>query len=280
MDIISTRAVAEVLGVSEATVKRWSDAGTLRCFRTPGGHRKFRLRDVKAFLSDQQDTPGEAKVVAPVTALTPVQRQARALALAGDVDALVSLVASQRLQGVSLAEVFDDVFQPAMADIGEAWARGALSAAQEHIATAAVADMVARVRPLVERSARTERGKALCACVAGEEHDLAVRMLALVLSAEGFHAMLLGANVPAGDLAMMMAGSPPAVLALSASSHADPERVKGDLAVLASAAAASKTPVLAGGAGFMRLAAVPSNVRRFGSMREMLTFSSNVAPAK
>ena len=53
MDIISTKQVAQVLGVSEATVKRWSDAGTLRCFRTPGGHRKFRLRDVKAFLADQ-----------------------------------------------------------------------------------------------------------------------------------------------------------------------------------------------------------------------------------
>lgn len=58
MDIISTKGVADVLGVSEATVKRWADAGLLRCFRTRGGHRKFRLRDLRAFLSDEQQQSG------------------------------------------------------------------------------------------------------------------------------------------------------------------------------------------------------------------------------
>ncbi len=36
--LMSTGDVAEVLGVSEATVKRWADAATLSCIRTPGGH--------------------------------------------------------------------------------------------------------------------------------------------------------------------------------------------------------------------------------------------------
>ena len=49
-DVLSTRQVATLLGVGEATVKRWADAGEIECFRTPGGHRKFRLRDVTAFV--------------------------------------------------------------------------------------------------------------------------------------------------------------------------------------------------------------------------------------
>src|SRR5207237_5802635 len=49
IDVLSTRQVAQLLGVGEATVKRWADAGEIDCFRTPGGHRKFRLRDVTAF---------------------------------------------------------------------------------------------------------------------------------------------------------------------------------------------------------------------------------------
>lgn len=32
---------ADILGVSPATVRRWSDAGRLRVFTTPGGHRRF-----------------------------------------------------------------------------------------------------------------------------------------------------------------------------------------------------------------------------------------------
>lgn len=147
MDIISTRAVAEVLGVSEATVKRWSDAGTLRCFRTPGGHRKFRLRDVKAFLADQDGQP-EPAVAAPVGKLTPEQVKARTLALAGDVDGLVSLVANQHIQGISLARTLEEIFHPATQDIAQASAQGKLSAAEEIAATRALGDAMARARPL------------------------------------------------------------------------------------------------------------------------------------
>ncbi|HQB42138.1 MAG TPA: helix-turn-helix domain-containing protein, partial [Polyangiaceae bacterium] len=54
--LMSTGDVAEVLGVSEATVKRWADAGTLSCIRTPGGHRKFRLRDIAMHLASRRSS--------------------------------------------------------------------------------------------------------------------------------------------------------------------------------------------------------------------------------
>src|SRR6478736_9497515 len=82
VDIISTRQVAELLAVSEATVKRWADAGTLRCFRTPGGHRKFRMEDVADFLRDYQyDSAGplgaadpQPATAANVTSIAAVER--------------------------------------------------------------------------------------------------------------------------------------------------------------------------------------------------------------
>jgi hypothetical protein len=42
----STADLARVCGVSISTIKRWTDAGLLRCVRTPGGHRKYRVQDV------------------------------------------------------------------------------------------------------------------------------------------------------------------------------------------------------------------------------------------
>ncbi len=272
MDILSTRSVAEVLGVSEATVKRWADAGTLRCFRTPGGHRKFRLRDVKAFLADQQEgdgVPPEPVIAAPTGELSAEQREARALALAADVDGLVSLVANQRLKGMTLAHTFDRVIGPALHDIGAGWAAGRLSPAQEHIASNAVIDMLARVRPLVERTSRADRGRALCACLGDEYHDIPVRMVGLILSCEGYRTAMVGANVPAGDLALMIAGDPPAVLALSASACANAENLRGDLAVLASAATAAKTRIIVGGSGFQSLSSVPVPVKRYASLEEL-----------
>jgi excisionase family DNA binding protein len=40
-DWISLSEASNVLGVSPATLRRWSDAGRLRVFTTPGGHRRF-----------------------------------------------------------------------------------------------------------------------------------------------------------------------------------------------------------------------------------------------
>ena len=38
---VSLSEASRLLGVSPATVRRWSDAGRLRVFTTPGGHRRF-----------------------------------------------------------------------------------------------------------------------------------------------------------------------------------------------------------------------------------------------
>ena len=40
-DWVGLSEASRVLGVSRATLRRWSDAGRLRVFTTPGGHRRF-----------------------------------------------------------------------------------------------------------------------------------------------------------------------------------------------------------------------------------------------
>jgi excisionase family DNA binding protein len=46
-----------VLNVDESTLRRWADAGQVRTFRTPGGHRRFAERDVRAILHGKQHRP-------------------------------------------------------------------------------------------------------------------------------------------------------------------------------------------------------------------------------
>ena len=41
LDWVGLSEASRVLGVSAATLRRWSDAGRLRVFTTPGGHRRF-----------------------------------------------------------------------------------------------------------------------------------------------------------------------------------------------------------------------------------------------
>ena len=50
---LSTTAVAEMLGVSVASIANWIDAGKLKAGRTPGGHRRVRAEDLVYFLRRQ-----------------------------------------------------------------------------------------------------------------------------------------------------------------------------------------------------------------------------------
>ena len=47
---LSTSEAAKHLGVSLSTVRRWSDAGHLRGYRTPGGQRRFTVEQLDEFL--------------------------------------------------------------------------------------------------------------------------------------------------------------------------------------------------------------------------------------
>ena len=55
-DWLSLSEVSALLGVHPTTVRRWADAGDLPCFRTPGGHRRFRAADLDAWMRGQQVT--------------------------------------------------------------------------------------------------------------------------------------------------------------------------------------------------------------------------------
>lgn len=45
-DWVSLGRACKILGVNESTLRRWADAGRVRSFRTPGGHRRFAEDDL------------------------------------------------------------------------------------------------------------------------------------------------------------------------------------------------------------------------------------------
>jgi excisionase family DNA binding protein len=49
---------AKYLGVAQSTIRKWSDQGRLPAFYTPGGHRRYRRRDLDAFVSGSANSSG------------------------------------------------------------------------------------------------------------------------------------------------------------------------------------------------------------------------------
>ncbi len=54
---LTVSGACQVLGVDASTLRLWTDAGRIRVFRTPGGHRRYRQEDLTAFVQSQQQKP-------------------------------------------------------------------------------------------------------------------------------------------------------------------------------------------------------------------------------
>ena len=47
---LSLKEASELLGIHFTTLRKWADGGEIRVFRTPGGHRRFSVIDLRRFL--------------------------------------------------------------------------------------------------------------------------------------------------------------------------------------------------------------------------------------
>jgi excisionase family DNA binding protein len=49
--VFTSSQAAHYLGVSLATIRRWTDAGHIGCYRTPGGQRRFSRAQLDNFIT-------------------------------------------------------------------------------------------------------------------------------------------------------------------------------------------------------------------------------------
>ncbi|HEX9029852.1 MAG TPA: MerR family transcriptional regulator [Anaerolineales bacterium] len=110
--------------------------------------------------------------------------------------------------------VCTQVLQKGLAELGEGWYAGTISAQQEHFASALVArrlNALFAVAPMP-----TQPDRLLAACPPGEDHDLALLMLAFILRWRGWEVIYLGADVPLAQLDVTLrATSPHLVLSVA-----------------------------------------------------------------
>ena len=141
---------------------------------------------------------------------------------AADASGAYRIASDALAQGMTIPELYQRVISPAMHEIGELWAKGALTVADEHQATALTHRVLAALRPpmRVEAVAGGQGGpakrRAVLATVEGERHALGLRMAADVLEDAGFHAIYLGADVPTDALLQAVESLSPDLLVLSA----------------------------------------------------------------
>jgi MerR family transcriptional regulator, light-induced transcriptional regulator len=119
--------------------------------------------------------------------------------LSGDDRRGVNLILDEARNGRPIAEIYFNILQPAMHEIGRLWHLGDLNIAEEHLATATTRTVMARLRayfPQIESNAP----RVVSSSVSGDFHDLGLRMATDMLELDGWHAYFLGASIPADVL--------------------------------------------------------------------------------
>src|SRR5918993_1644609 len=97
---LTSKETARLLGVSEASIKRWADGGLLPSEKTAGGHRPFRPEDVATFRRGEGAGDSRGGAAAPsAPAISPPRRVAARARFVGDAGLLVEATFGALLDG-------------------------------------------------------------------------------------------------------------------------------------------------------------------------------------
>lgn len=221
--LVTPKQVAQAIGVSESSLKRWCDRGVLTTVRTAGGHRRLPLDDVFQFLrqSGQQIVRPELLGLPSNTGQsTTVAERARdqicdAL-VAGEEDVCRRIVFDLYLAGQSACDICDRVLAPALHDIGARWECGDVSVYRERRACETGLKILHDLR-LAIRTPSADAPVAIGGSLEWDPYSLPTTMIEVVLRELGWNATSLGTQLPTNAFVEAVRDNRPRLLWISVS---------------------------------------------------------------
>lgn len=279
MRLLSPRQLADALGVSESSLKRWVDAGKIAAARTDGGHRKISLSEAVRFIRETG-----APLARPEMLDMPEVAVAQQRAVAGD-DGFYAYLAggdavaargwllARYLAGASIEELGDGPIKEAMQALGELWRHGEGGIFVEHRATDICLQALAQLRNTFEPPAQAPL--ALGGAPEDDPYLLPTFLAATVIAAAGMRAVNLGPDTPIAAMQAAVAHYSPQLVWISASTPLASQQAREIAAWIATVP--PSVQVLVGGRECGRIVhAAPNEIRTVGSMTELAKIARTI----
>jgi len=279
---LTPKDLAEALGVSESSLKRWADDGVIRVSRTAGGHRRIALADAVRFVREsglQIEHPsalGLQEMIPARAAAEPHTGDALFAAFERDDWRFArALIVGGYLAGESVASLCDGPIREALSRAGELWQHGSEGIVIEHRAVDTCLQALSFIRSLIA-TAGEGAPVALGAAVAADPYVLPSLAAAIVLAEAGFREVNLGPTMPGEALASAVRRYQPWLVWRTASIAIDAEGLRRDLAALLDVLAPPASVVLGGRGVPAGPLGMPERVHHLGSMCELAGFARGV----
>ena len=261
--IFSSKQVAVFLGVNESSVKRWADSGMLGCFKTPGGHRKFKKNDIMLFSSkysyELKHNTFSNQVAVPVQEQSfdfdTINSVLLKKLFTGSDDEILDYLYSLHLTGLGVTELYDVVVGRTMKMIGDMWRKKDITIEQEHISTNIITKALIRLHGKLDTKPRNGL-TAFCGCLEKEFHELPLLSVNNILQYNGWNTVYAGVNLPVKSFISGIETYKPDMVCLSATIIEDKARFEKDVKKIFDASKAAGASFVIGGSAAFRFADV------------------------
>lgn len=213
--LLSPKDLAEAIGSSESSVKRWTDQGLLDMTRTAGGHRRIATAEAIRFIRKNTYPVIKPEILGLPSTLgregTAEQRSTsdpnaiflELLRVGEDVGAR-NHVLERFLAGERISSLADGPMRMAMEVIGDRKEHDARDIYIEHRATEICAGLLRDLRSYVLPVRPI--GRAIGGAIGGDPYRLPPLAVSATLTECGFQTVNLGANTPIGVLEVASIG--------------------------------------------------------------------------
>ena len=252
----SPKQIAEAMEVSESSVKRWCDCGTIPMIKTLGGHRRITLDSLQKFLQTSKKRLSRPEVLGlpQLSPSRPMNIQGSNLpasrvfreALASGNEAGCRQIAQELIdRGATRSEAAELLITDAMHGLGQAWEGKELDIYQERRGCDIAMRLIYEFRaslPLPDAKAPTAIGGS----PEGDPYQLPTALVELALREVGWNATNLGCNLPMDSFVQAAHDYDPQLVWMSVSSVQEPDRFVASQNQLATSLG-EDVPLLIGG---------------------------------
>ena len=136
--------------------------------------------------------------------------------LTGETEAAEAVIRDAIEAGLDEAVIDDHVIGPAMVLVGDLWADGRITIAEEHLATSISVRVLMLQREAFRVARRRATQRVLLAGAEGELHVVGLEMAGSVILHAGYDVRLFGADLPVAEISSAIDRHRPAVIGFTA----------------------------------------------------------------